>query len=196
MGLEAVELVMAWEEAFGIDIPDEVAARIRTPIDAGDYICARLAVERAGDCRTRRTFHRVRRDLCAALGLSRGAVRPATPLATLLADERAVERWNRVGRGYNDWAWPTAGRKHLVRDLVASLLGDEPAPEFGTDRGVETVADVVRNVAAFEPDVRPSTGEAWTRERVMLTMRRCTLVETRVRGFRDDQEYVHDMGMM
>lgn len=36
--LDIVELVMAMEEAFGIDIPDEEAENIRTFQDAANYI--------------------------------------------------------------------------------------------------------------------------------------------------------------
>jgi acyl carrier protein len=36
--LDTVELVMAFEEAFEIEIPDEAAEKIRTVNDATDYI--------------------------------------------------------------------------------------------------------------------------------------------------------------
>ena len=36
--LDIVELVMAFEEGFGIEIPDEEAEKIRTVKDANDYI--------------------------------------------------------------------------------------------------------------------------------------------------------------
>jgi acyl carrier protein len=36
--LDIVELVMAFEEGFGIEIPDEEAEKIRTVKDACDYI--------------------------------------------------------------------------------------------------------------------------------------------------------------
>jgi acyl carrier protein len=36
--LDVVELVMAFEEAFNIEIPDEDAEKIRTVQDAVDYI--------------------------------------------------------------------------------------------------------------------------------------------------------------
>jgi hypothetical protein len=194
MGLDTVYLLTAVEEAFGIEIPEAAAQRMRTPRDMGDFVCERLGVRSGGDCRTRRTFHRVRRALCSAYGLPRGAVRPATPLAPLLDSQNAVARWTMLGQAFGR-GWPEAGRKDAVRELVASLLGEPRPPRYGTDRGVETVADAVRNVAAYEPDVRPRPGQPWTRERVMLMLRRCTLEETRVRGFRDDQEYVRDMGM-
>lgn len=44
--LDAVELAMALEEAFDIDIPDEEAAQLETVRDAVDYV--RFAIEAAG----------------------------------------------------------------------------------------------------------------------------------------------------
>jgi acyl carrier protein len=41
--LDTVELVMALEEAFGVEIPDEAAERIATFRDAVDFVRARLA---------------------------------------------------------------------------------------------------------------------------------------------------------
>jgi acyl carrier protein len=38
--LDIVELIMAFEEAFGIEIPDDEAEKIRTVGDAIDYITA------------------------------------------------------------------------------------------------------------------------------------------------------------
>ena len=41
--LDIVELVMAFEEAFELDIPDEDAEKITTVKDAIDYIGAKMA---------------------------------------------------------------------------------------------------------------------------------------------------------
>ena len=38
MGLDTVELVMRFEEGFGITIPDAVAERMMTPRDVADYV--------------------------------------------------------------------------------------------------------------------------------------------------------------
>lgn len=38
--LDTVELVMAFEEEFGVEIPDEQASKINTVKDAVDYITA------------------------------------------------------------------------------------------------------------------------------------------------------------
>ena len=40
--LDTIELVMAFEEAFGIDIPDEDAENIKTVQNAVDYVEAHL----------------------------------------------------------------------------------------------------------------------------------------------------------
>ena len=40
--LDTVELVMAFEEAFGIEIPDEDAEKIKTVQNAIDYVEARV----------------------------------------------------------------------------------------------------------------------------------------------------------
>jgi acyl carrier protein len=45
MGLDSVELVMAFEEQFEIAIPNEVAEKLQTVGDVVDYVTARLAAE-------------------------------------------------------------------------------------------------------------------------------------------------------
>jgi len=45
--LDQVELVMAFEEAFDIEIPDEDAEKIRTVQDASDYIAKHAKVAKA-----------------------------------------------------------------------------------------------------------------------------------------------------
>ena len=41
--LDTIELVMAFEEAFGIEIPDEAAEKIKTVQNAVDYVEAHLS---------------------------------------------------------------------------------------------------------------------------------------------------------
>ncbi len=41
--LDTIELVMAFEEAFGIEIPDEDAEKIRTVRNAIDYLESRMS---------------------------------------------------------------------------------------------------------------------------------------------------------
>ena len=37
MGMDTVEIVMCWEEAFGLTMPDSAAEKIETPAMAVDY---------------------------------------------------------------------------------------------------------------------------------------------------------------
>ena len=43
--LDTVELIMAFEEEFGVEIPDEDAEKIRKVKDAVDYIAARAKAQ-------------------------------------------------------------------------------------------------------------------------------------------------------
>jgi acyl carrier protein len=40
MGLDTVELVMAFEQAFGIEIPNQMAEEMVTPRDVRDFVMA------------------------------------------------------------------------------------------------------------------------------------------------------------
>jgi len=42
MGLDGVELVLAWEEEFGIEISDADAAKMETPAHVIDFVCTRV----------------------------------------------------------------------------------------------------------------------------------------------------------
>jgi acyl carrier protein len=76
MGLDSVELILAWEEEFGIDIPDEVAGGISTPADAIDWVCKQVnASEDRDPCFSMVEFHRVREHHFTQLGVLRHTVR-------------------------------------------------------------------------------------------------------------------------
>jgi len=51
MGLDSVELVLAFEATFGIEIPDPVCQKLMTPRDVIDHIAGELAVESEGPAR-------------------------------------------------------------------------------------------------------------------------------------------------
>src|SRR4051794_203891 len=68
MGLDGVELVMAFEEAFGLSIPDEAASEMITPRQTIDYIESHVTTAPATHCLTQRVFYRLRRGIRTALG--------------------------------------------------------------------------------------------------------------------------------
>lgn len=194
MGLDSVELVMGWEEAFGIDIPDRAVEKMQTVRDASDWIAARLGARPLGPCRTRRAFHRLRRVLGEELGVPRDAVRPETPIVgLLLVTPLPPARWStlrdQLGPGWQ-LSRVDQGEGALPR-LAAWLSG----PGDRTRRLRQTAGDVARDLAAFDADLRPAAGQPWSREAVALMVRRVTIHEIGVNGFGDDARFVEDLGV-
>lgn len=117
MGLDGVELVMAWEEAFGIDIPTDVAASLRTPRDAVDYIYRHLPHSAGGACVTQRAFYSLRRGFVAALPAYRRSVGVQTRLEELVPRRGRRKAWAFLPKatGLSNWpdlqrpAWVSAG---------------------------------------------------------------------------------------
>ncbi|MDY7108261.1 MAG: hypothetical protein SYC29_06450 [Planctomycetota bacterium] len=100
VGLDGVELVMEWEEAFGIEIPDDAASRVRTVGEVVDLIHAQLRTRKARDeyCRTSRAFYDLRRSLCPLMGLPRRAIAPKTRLSEIIPKKRRKEVWRDLAR--------------------------------------------------------------------------------------------------
>ena len=86
MGLDGVELVMAWEEAFGITIADEEAVKIRTPRMTIDLIHAKLGGLLRGDarCLTQRCFYLLRRHFLPLTTMPRKSITPKARLVDLV----------------------------------------------------------------------------------------------------------------
>ncbi len=76
MGLDSVELVMEFEEAFGVELKDEEVTRIVTPRAVIDLIFSKLKTAGESICRSQRAFYTIRRVLITAFGLERNAVTP------------------------------------------------------------------------------------------------------------------------
>jgi hypothetical protein len=177
MGLDGVELVMAFEEAFGVAIPDEVASEMITPRQTIDYVASRLGAAPAGRCLTQQVFYRLRRGLrpeCPA-GLD---LRPATGVREIAGRRGWPALWARVREAAGAPDWP------------------ERIPWKGwLAEGPETLRELTVHVAMHLPTPDTALGESWTRERVELTVRRSVWETVLVKGFALDDQYVRDMGI-
>lgn len=217
MGLDSVELVIAIEEAFGIDIPDEDAQRIVTARDVIDYVYPRIQHRQGKPCPTQSAFHRLR----AALGPQPEPLRPATQLQQLLPRGRRRAQWPAIGCALGVRAWPrlqwpkwvvksmlaTAGLAAVVAAVLAQslLLGLAAAVacwlsmicatgplrvEFPV--GLVTVGDLASHVAERS---EPPTG-GWTRDAVRQEVRRVVCEQVGVDdSFSDDAHFVRDLGI-
>jgi acyl carrier protein len=104
MGLDSVELVIAFEEAFGVAIEDAAAEKMLTPKDVIDYIEQRRGIGTRKLCLSRRAFHKVRERLME-IGIARSAIRLGTPLSQIFVEENRRVLWMRA-RGQlpiNQW---------------------------------------------------------------------------------------------
>ena len=89
MGLDAVELVLAFEEEFGIAIPDAAAEKMRTPRDVIDFVLQE---------RQRVAQLDAMKHLSEALaGMGFANVRPEMSFRELFGNQR-IARWNELGK--------------------------------------------------------------------------------------------------
>lgn len=95
MGLDGVELVMAFEEEFGIEFSDADAARMMTPRDVIDHILRTIQVGQRR-CTSRAGFYQFRRACISMLGVARNQVRPDTQLVALLPAGSIRTDWSQL----------------------------------------------------------------------------------------------------
>jgi acyl carrier protein len=94
MGLDTVELVMELEDAFGIAIPNEMAAKIVTVADTVHCVAGFLSTQQpsSGVCASAHSFYNMRRELVDRCGLPRDQVTPDARLRTLIPPKHD-RRW-------------------------------------------------------------------------------------------------------
>jgi acyl carrier protein len=76
MGLDTVELVMAVEEEFGIQIPDAAAEKMFTVGDLHAFLISELRRLERHDSNGSRIFERLREIICHQLGVKPAVVVP------------------------------------------------------------------------------------------------------------------------
>jgi hypothetical protein len=173
MGLDSVELVIAWEGAFGIEIPDHEAQLVRTPRMATELIARKLrAVETPHQpCLTQRAFHRLREALRHATGATRQEIRPSTKLRHLVTTDR-----------HRTWA----------KVIYLTRLPSLPRLGWFTPR---TVGSLARWAGAYAAKDLLLPGEAWTYGLVRTVMRSIITEQQGIAWLHDDDDFVRDLGL-
>jgi acyl carrier protein len=181
MGLDIVEFVMAVEVAFGIDIANADAERLRTPRDVLTHVRSRLPDAPTGaPCITQQAFYRTRRALITRFGRRRRALRPATALAGLVPAAGRAEHWRALRADLAVEAWPRF-----------------PEPGWRTDRfdGPQTLGDLARHLAQRNAAAMKG-GAGWTDAEIERTV--IALIESELgvdmAKFTLDSSFVEDMG--
>ena len=109
MGLDIVCFVLRVEKTFGLQIPNDAAARLGTPRNVIDYLHTHLPPLDATACPTQRAFYAIRRELRARLGNNNLPLRAHTLLAGVLPPHDGARTWTDVGTALGVRAWPRAG---------------------------------------------------------------------------------------
>jgi len=96
MGLDSVELVIAYEEAFGISIPDAVASEMRTPRDVIDCVTTKLRSSQRPPCLTQQAFHKMREAFISEMSIPRRAFRPRAQFNEIIPRAGRKAIWKRL----------------------------------------------------------------------------------------------------
>ena len=174
MGLDSVELVMEFEDRFGVEITDEDAQAMATPRDVTDYMCARLEVRNSSSCLRQHLFYQVRRAL-REHGDGRGR---RITLDTKVSQLVPKKQWPLAWEALRPPTW--GGRR-----------------PFGLLRSYRrrTMRDLVNFMALRDPRGAPPTTGPWTREQIALEVRRAVELIVDLPFYREDDRFVADMGI-
>lgn len=171
-GLDSVELVMAIEEEFGLEIPDNHAARLFTVGDAYDYLRMRLDSTPARECLCQKIFYKLRRALINNFQVNRSLIEPDTKMSDILSVEELEDGWPYLPL-FTEMNTPDFKQSNeilgfklkdkmlTVRELVAALISlnaEAFADERDTDQEVwrRLVDVVVRQASVRREQVVPS----------------------------------------
>jgi len=120
MGLDGVELILAIEDHFGIEIPDRDACELTTPRKLIDYIANQLIADSTtpATCLSQRAFHRLRSSVREVTGLPRKRIRPSTALEEILPEKTRIQNWTSLQKLLNVSRCPTLVRPPSLQILL------------------------------------------------------------------------------
>lgn len=120
MGLDGVELVMALEEGFGVDLDDDKVFEAVTPRKIGDLIFSKLRTTDQAVCQTQRAFYILRRGFVRTLNLKRADVSLDMRFRSLVPAEKEREVWPRLQAAVAARHWPQLSRPVWMTRLATA----------------------------------------------------------------------------
>jgi hypothetical protein len=174
MGLDSVELVLAWEETFGIAITDAEAERMFTTRNVIDIIFekVRTAIPEDSGCLSMRAFCRLRKAF-EALGVRRRDIHPDAKLKELLPGNNRRDALSTICRH-------------------ASLRPLKRLP-FGLQFTFGTIRDLVLDAVVHQHACLRRAGHGWSRTQAREVVRGVIRDQLGLRDFLDDAQFVKDL---
>jgi len=123
MGLDGVELIMAMEEAFGVELKDDEVVRCVTPRLIGDLIFSQLSTTDEKTCQTQRAFYILRRGMMQLFRLPRKQVTLDTAIRQFIPRHKERDLWPQLGVAVAARRWPHLARpRWMDRSITAGAL--------------------------------------------------------------------------
>ena len=181
MGLDIVELFMAVEAGFGVEIPDDAASGMVTPRHVVAFLESALPTGTATSCLSQRAFYRLRERCAHHLRVPAHALAPATPLDEVVDADGRRGAWAAIGADLGAERWPLPrspgwwGRTFEVA---------RPA----------TLGEVARYAATWYPRAVKGVDGQWTRADIERALLALVAAETGADMARHtlDSEFVRD----
>lgn len=222
MGLDSVELVIRFEDTFGISISDEVAATLTTPRKVIDYVVTQVVTSDDHACLSQQAFYFLRSGFMKRLQVPRSAFRVDAPLRLLIPKQNRKRVWEELKAELGEQALPELTRPLWLVSLltaVAVLIGAYAA--YATlnvwaaagisilcgfllsvlsrpcrnsfPRGVSTVGELVEYLLSHSPEDFKRIRRVWTRAQVAETVRAVIVDQVGIKKFTDDSDFIDDM---
>jgi hypothetical protein len=179
MGLDAVEIIWGWENAFDIKLSDEEVCELRTPQQAIDLIAIKVdASDRvSGVCLGLRAYHRIRQAFCSVLKVHRSQVRLDSNLRELLPKKQRQDVWQKI--------FTRAGFSEL--------------PPFGFGVGLVFTPIIIKDIVIWSVACHPrnlvNSNEQWTHSQVRSVVRAVIIRILGTEQFSDNDDFVEDLGI-
>ena len=178
MGLDGVEIIMATEETFGVEIPDKIAQQILTPAALVDFVAANVPMKATEECLSQQLFYRLRRGFRPQLKALSSTFDLNTPLKEIVHKDQWPQVWAAIRAEVGEPEWPVSIR-------WPGLLSDGP----------KTVRELIWQVAASLPKPDIAAGEAWTRPRIQAEVRRLVGEQVGAWDYSLKARFVDDIGI-
>ena len=176
MGLDSIELVLGWEEAFGISISDDEACQMFTPRQVIECIYQKVKSDMPEDagCFSMRAFFRLRKAF-EQEGIPRCAIKPDAKISSLL---------------------PSRKRRDALC-IIMECVGLPPLKQlpFGLQFTFGRIKDIVEDVVIRQHGLLRLPGHGWSKTQVREVVRAITFVQQGIGKFSDEARFVKDLGI-
>lgn len=126
MGLDAVELVVRFEDSFGIAISDEAASKLTTPREVTDYIMSQVPTDGQPACLSQQAFYFLRQGFLKCLQIQRADFRLDVPVAKIVPKRHRKIAWAELKAELGNEALPELARSSwlfALLTIVTILVG-------------------------------------------------------------------------